>query len=598
MSELTGETRNISMQNRFLNQSQQGRNELWRYGLITAGIVVVAFVAQLIFLLPAVFFEGTTDLNLYHPITLLLITMAPFPFVGAFVLVSNRLILKRPMMGLINPGRKFDWGKLAFSGLVWFALSGLSDLIFSITQPGNYAWTFNARQFIPYALLSIVLVPLQTTTEELVFRGFFTQWLGRYSKTIWLPLILPAIVFMSLHSLNPEVVTYGTALTLPFYLGIGLILGWITIRSESLELAMGLHMANNLYASMMVTFPSSSLASPALFTVKVYEALPALIVFAVMAVAYLLILLALRRKWLFQGAVAVLVLVAAAGIAQPAKAAGTVYDARQYDVQIQVQPDSTLAVNETVTYDFTGGPYDSVSREILLDQVDGVKIVSAGMDGQALPAGNQPGQVEIARTAGSVQVTWHFNPASDAGHTFSLDYQVTGGIRQDAGQDVLDWPVIPADHDYTIQKGSIRLAPPEGIAFSGQPSLTGVESVELQDNGAEVFTFSDLPANQSLHLKAGFAGGSLIAGPPDWQQADQARDQAVWSTLPGAIAAGAVLFLIALLGVLWLRRKSGGTGKAAQASGEVLSPPDDLSPLQAGYLTSSAHFLMSRAWLC
>jgi len=144
----------------------------------------------------------------------------------------------------------------------------------------------------------MLLVPIQTSTEELVVRGYLTQWVGRYSRSIWLPLILPSLLFMLLHGLNPEVTAYGSLLTLPLYLSTGLLLGWVTLKSGGLEMALGLHAANNIYATLMVTFPNTALPSPALFTVQVYDPVIALVQQAVVMALYLGILYVWKREWL------------------------------------------------------------------------------------------------------------------------------------------------------------------------------------------------------------------------------------------------------------------------------------------------------------
>ncbi|MCA1953701.1 MAG: hypothetical protein LDL12_00980, partial [Anaerolinea sp.] len=79
------------------------------------------------------------------------------------------------------------------------------------------------------------------------------------------------------HGTNPEVGMYGMALMLPTYVLMGLMLGWITLRSQSLELALGLHWANNLYAGVVVTFQGSSLTSPAIFSIQQFDPLAATI---------------------------------------------------------------------------------------------------------------------------------------------------------------------------------------------------------------------------------------------------------------------------------------------------------------------------------
>jgi len=287
------------MANRFLEQARQGRNEFWRYLLTIIAVILVSLSVQLYTVVFGMAIEGTADINEFSPLVLFIVTMAPFPF-ALLTLVGGLLVLhKRPIYSILNPSGKIAWSRIFLSGFLWFCLSALSDLVLALIDPANYSWTFDLKEFLPYFLLGLVLIPIQTSTEEFIFRGYLTQWMGRYSRSLWLPLIVPSVVFMLLHSFNPEVGAYGMLLTMPLYLGIGLLLGWLTLRSESLELALGLHAANNLYAGLMVTFPNSALSTPAMVTLSSYQPEIGLIVFVAVTVLYVGVLFLIKRDWLF-----------------------------------------------------------------------------------------------------------------------------------------------------------------------------------------------------------------------------------------------------------------------------------------------------------
>ena len=115
-------------------------------------------------------------------------------------------------------------------------------------------------------------------------------------KNIWVAIILQAVLFGLLHGANTEVTTYGLLTTMPFYIGIGLLLGAITYKLNGLEASMGLHFANNIYATAFVTFSGSSIKSPALFTIKNYHPILSLIVFVLSAVLYIFILQKLLKN--------------------------------------------------------------------------------------------------------------------------------------------------------------------------------------------------------------------------------------------------------------------------------------------------------------
>lgn len=289
------------MSSTYLEPSRGEHNQFWRYILTVIAMIWAALTVGVLLTVIAIAIEGSTDISTYSTMTMLLVTMLTFPAVLLALWGGLRLLHRRGLKSLLRPTGRFSWKKLWFSGLIWFGLAGVGDLVLWFFNPENYHWTFDARAFIPFLLVAIVLVPIQTSTEELIFRGYFTQWVGRYSRKIWLPLVVPSLVFMAMHALNPEVQSYGALLTLPLYLGIGLLLAWITLKSGGLEMALGLHAANNLYASLMVTFPNTALPSPALFSIQKFDPLLALIQQLILMGIFLAILYLWKRPWLNEG---------------------------------------------------------------------------------------------------------------------------------------------------------------------------------------------------------------------------------------------------------------------------------------------------------
>jgi uncharacterized protein len=95
-------------------------------------------------------------------------------------------------------------------------------------------------------------VPLQTSFEEYFFRGYLMQGIGSLAKNKWVPLIITSSVFGLLHIANPEIEKLGYIL-LVYYIGTGLFLGIITLMDDGIELALGFHLANNLFTALLVT---------------------------------------------------------------------------------------------------------------------------------------------------------------------------------------------------------------------------------------------------------------------------------------------------------------------------------------------------------
>ncbi len=292
----------FSDKNQFLKQAGAGKNSFWRYLLTLALVTFLIFLAQAVFLLAAVFATGTLDLAQMPPIVYLAVVMLPFGFVIVGLWLGVRFIHQRRFKSLLTAARHFRWGKLLLSAGVWFGLSILSDLLLSILSPGNVTWSFDAKRFFPYMGAALILVPIQISGEELLFRGYLTQAIGQLSRGMLAPLIVPAVLFGLLHGLNPEVNAYGMAVMMAYYVGMGLLLGGITLFSQGLELSLGIHLATNLYASLVMTFPDSAIPSPALFTAQSYDPLSSLAVLVVMTAVYLLLVIGVSGRLSIQPA--------------------------------------------------------------------------------------------------------------------------------------------------------------------------------------------------------------------------------------------------------------------------------------------------------
>lgn len=119
-------------------------------------------------------------------------------------------------------------------------------------NPADYVWNFKPIPFAILILISVVLLPFQTSTEEYIFRGYLMQGFANLAKNKWFPLLMTSLIFGGLHAANPEVAKMGNIIFV-YYIGTGLFLGIITLMDEGMELALGFHAANNLVSALLVT---------------------------------------------------------------------------------------------------------------------------------------------------------------------------------------------------------------------------------------------------------------------------------------------------------------------------------------------------------
>src|SRR6185437_14353068 len=83
--------------------------------------------------------------------------------------------------------------------------------------------------------------------EELVFRGYLTQALGRVVRSRLLIAAAVGLAFGLLHLSK-----YGS-LTVLYFFGISLVFSLVSLRDERLELVIGGHTAMNLFAFVVAS---------------------------------------------------------------------------------------------------------------------------------------------------------------------------------------------------------------------------------------------------------------------------------------------------------------------------------------------------------
>ncbi|CAI8181624.1 MAG: Uncharacterised protein [Formosa sp. Hel1_33_131] len=186
-----------------------------------------------------------SNLNLF----LMLLSFA-VGLAGVFFVV--KFLHKQSIKSLTTSRSKIDWKRFWFSFLFWGIISSGLVLVDYLMSPDNYVYNFKLVPFLTLAVIAIVLVPLQTSFEEYLFRGYLMQGLGVLCKNKWVPLVLTSVSFGLLHIANPEIEKLGYIL-LVHYIGTGFFLGIITLMDEGLELALGFHAANNLFTALLVT---------------------------------------------------------------------------------------------------------------------------------------------------------------------------------------------------------------------------------------------------------------------------------------------------------------------------------------------------------
>lgn len=246
----------------FLEQGVTPQNHFYKYIIGSLIIIVAAFVGQ-VPMMVAVFFKAVTDrktvpvtneglMHFFDPNTTLFLIMLSFVFalVGIFLVIKN--IHKQTILSVTTSRPKMDWSRVLFSFVLWAVIGITTTWIEWFISPDHFEINFKPIPFLILAIIGLVLIPIQTSTEEYVFRGYLMQGFANLSRNKWFPLLMTSLIFGLMHLFNPEVTKMGYGIMI-YYIGTGLFLGVITLMDDGMELALGFHAANNLVGALLVT---------------------------------------------------------------------------------------------------------------------------------------------------------------------------------------------------------------------------------------------------------------------------------------------------------------------------------------------------------
>jgi len=264
---------------RYLALADTGHNAWWRYGLgiavITASWLIGGAYAY--------------DFVLYLPLG----AVSEFVAVNASILmllvgvvVVTAVLHRRSWRTLITPYPQIDWRRMAQGAAVWVVLSLIFSVIEHLLYPGRYVWSLDLQRWLPFALAALLLTPLQCAAEELVFRGYVLQGLGRIMRRPVVLAIFSSVLFTLPHLYNPEVAAYGLAIMAANYFFMGLFLAGVALRDGRLELAIGAHAGNNLLLALIVRYDDSVFETESLFTAGALDPVYSLLTLIVSALLF------------------------------------------------------------------------------------------------------------------------------------------------------------------------------------------------------------------------------------------------------------------------------------------------------------------------
>ena len=224
-----------------------------------------------------------------------LFNLIPFVFALFALLLAVKSLHKRKVKTVITEAPTFRYKRFGFTALIWLILNTLSELSLYFIYPENYQFTLEFSRFIPLLVIALIFIPFQASFEEIFIRGYLLQAFTLWTKRPIFGIILSSLIFASLHLANPEIKEYGLVVT-SYYFIFGLLAATIAYLDNGLEIPMAIHIINNLYGAVLVSYKDSVFSTPALFSVQRIS-LPVLMLISTLMVVVFFVIVKLKYKW-------------------------------------------------------------------------------------------------------------------------------------------------------------------------------------------------------------------------------------------------------------------------------------------------------------
>ena len=192
-----------------------------------------------------------------------------FPASLIALYLGQKFLHKRTILSLHTSAKKIRWSRGMQAFFITWIVLGTFTLIGHFTSLSPINTNFDAGRFLIYAVVSIIFIPMQSGTEEIIFRGYLNQGFTHILKNKWVAFIITSALFASMHLSNPEALKGAEdgilLLTMSSYFFFGFIACVMVWMDDGLESAIGFHAANNTFAAIFVNYEGSVLPTPSLF---------------------------------------------------------------------------------------------------------------------------------------------------------------------------------------------------------------------------------------------------------------------------------------------------------------------------------------------
>ncbi|WP_027059353.1 CPBP family intramembrane glutamic endopeptidase [Mesorhizobium loti] len=212
--------------------------------------------------------DGVVQGFLASPIGILS-ALASFAGIWIGLWMAMRWVHGEPLSALLGASRRVSWPDF-LKGLVAVLITSLiSEILLYLLQPGISRGTISLSSWLLFAVPIVALTLLQTSSEEVLFRGYLLRGLANRFRSPLIWALLPGLLFTSLHWSSASSSAIN-ACVLVSIAAFALLLTLVVYATGNLNAALGAHLGNNLTGFLLISH-QESYNSFALFAARPLE---------------------------------------------------------------------------------------------------------------------------------------------------------------------------------------------------------------------------------------------------------------------------------------------------------------------------------------
>lgn len=236
----------------YVDRAREGRTALWRTLFGGAVIVGIWLAFSMAAAFPMFIAGGAADGSFFKKPLGLALALASFAGIWCGVWVAVRLLQRRSFASVLGASGRIARRDFVCGLIATLAICTLAELATYAVDPSLSRSAIGFGEWLLWLIPAALLVLVQSSAEEVAFRGYFMQSLAARFRSPWVWALLPGLVFTLLH-ITPDALPWMHASLLATIAAFAFAATLLVVATGNLGAAIGAHWGLNVFGLLGVS---------------------------------------------------------------------------------------------------------------------------------------------------------------------------------------------------------------------------------------------------------------------------------------------------------------------------------------------------------